>query len=250
MKDLVIKFYLPNLHESRGDGRRIFQLIRELTPDLMPEFYNSCQPVNKEFDFERLEVALEDWGNSFLWKRRKPSVDAMVTFGSAHPRRPFHTSLVIKARSETVDSRKLTHFVQEFSNSFGSDISMIHVFPKAGNGNRQPLLNVSSFILRESLPNLDWATVFGAPYVKLFGRERLLSTPAAVTRVLADNMIYIQLTEDVLDNRKQPERVEATRLAAKKHLDSNAFFDPQLNPNHVYRRPEFHIEAGTLNGNN
>ncbi|HVU26660.1 MAG TPA: hypothetical protein VHG71_02860 [Verrucomicrobiae bacterium] len=241
MRDLVIKFYLPHLHESKSDGRRILEMICDLMPELMPEFYNSCQPINKQFALDKLDIALEDWGDSFLWKRKKPSVDGMVTFGSAHPRRPFHTSLILEAKPENVDSKKLTRFVQEFSKTFRPDIGLIHVFPKIERRNRQPILHISSFILRESLPNLYWATVFGAPYVKLFGKERLLSTPAAVVKELADDLVYIQLTDDVMDNRKQPEKVEAAREAAKKHLDSNAFFNSQRSPNFVYRKPEFHI---------
>lgn len=241
MRDLIIKLYLPNLHESKSDGTRIIQMICDLLPELTPEFYNSCEPINKKFSPDELGTVLEDWGSSFLWKRKKPSTFGMVTFGSAHPSRPFHTSLMLEAKPEIVDSKRLAHFIQEFSNTFKPDIGLIHVFPKIERGKSQPVLNISSFILKESLPTLYWATVFGAPYVKLFGKQRLLTTPAAVVKELSDDLVYIQLTDDLMDNRKQPEQVEFARVAAKKHLDSNVFFDPQQSPGYVYSTPEFHI---------
>lgn len=241
MRDVVVQFYLPYLHESKADGRQILHMICELLPELAPEFYSSYEPINKRF--HSIETALNDWGSSFLWKRKSSAANGMVTFGSAHPRRPFHTSVWLEGRLEILDNERLTHFVREFSKAFQPDVSLIHIFPKTGHGNRQPIFNLSTFVMRESLPNLYWVTVFGRPYINLFGKERLLSTPAAVVREIAEDVVYMQLTEHLMDNRKQAERVEVVRQGAKRHLDSNVFFDPQLSPNHVYRTPEFQIRV-------
>jgi hypothetical protein len=247
MRDLTIEFFVPRVDESKAEGKQMLQMICGLLPEVMPEFYNTYEPVNKRFDSIHVDTALKEWCFSFLWKRRKPSVTGVMFLGTAQLERPTHTHLIIRFKPEIVSTQRLVQFVQEFSTAFRVDFSLVHVLTQPEVESKR-LFGLSTFILKESLPNLYWATVFGTPYVKLFGRERLLSTPAAVVKALADDMIYIQLTEDVMDNRKQPERVEAARQAAKKHLDSNAFFDPQLSPNHVYRRPEFHIEAGTLTG--
>ena len=240
MRDLLLEFYLPKLNESKSDGRRILQMISDLLPEFEPEFYNSCEPINKKF--KNIDTALGDWGKSFIWKRRKPSAFGMVTFGSAHPRRPFHTSLLLEGQLEAIDVQRLAHFFREFSKIFKPDIGLMHVFPKIGRQTRQPILNLSTFVLSESLPNLYWATIFGRPYAKLFGKNRLLSTPAAVVTELADDTFYIQLTENVMDNRNRSKDVEVARQKAKEHLDSNAFFDAKLSTSHGYRTPEFHIE--------
>jgi hypothetical protein len=216
-------------------------MICSLIPELMPEFYTSYEPINKKFDPANLEQALEDWGQfSPMWKRKKPSVFGMVTFGSSHPRRPFHTSLLIQAKPEIVDGQKLIRFVQEFSKTFTPDIGLIHVMTRPEIESKR-IFQMSSFILQKFLPNLYWATVFGSPYVKLFGKERLLSTPASVVTELADNLVYIQLTKDLSDGRKQPDSIELVREEAKKHLNTNAFFDSHLSPNHVYATPSFRI---------
>lgn len=240
MQDLCMEFFLPRLSESKLDGRQILTTIFGLLPEFEPDFFNTCEPINKKF--RNIDTALGDWGESFIWRHRKPSAFGMVTFGSAHPERPFHTSLLLEGRLLAIDVRRLAHFVQEFSKVFKPDIGLLHVFPKLGRQGRQPILNISTFVLRESLPNLYWATIFGRPYVKLFGKERLLATPASIVKELADEIIYIQLTKDPFENQIHPELVESVRLASKKHLNSNAFFDPKLGPNHFYRTPDFQIE--------
>ncbi len=241
MQDLIIEFFLPHVDKSKSEGKRILQMVCDLLPELMPEFYNTYEPINKKFDSAHLKTALEDWQFSFLWKRKKPSVYGVMFLGDAQPERPTHTHLLIRAKPEIVDAQRLTRFVQEFSKTFHVDVGLVHVLTKP-EVERKAHFGLSTFVLKESLPNLYWATVFGAPYVKLFGKERLLSTPAAVVKELADDLIYLQLTDDLMDNRTQPERVEAARQAVKKHLDSNVFLDPQRSPNYVYRKPEFQIK--------
>ncbi len=129
--------------------------------------------------------------------------------------------------------------MQEFSRTFQVDLGLVHVLTRREIESKK-LFGLSTFILKESLPNVYWATVFGAPYVKLFGKEQLLSAPVAVVEELSGDLVYIQLTSDLMDNRKRPEQVEIVREAAKKHLNSNVFFDPQRSPG-FYRTPQFHI---------
>jgi hypothetical protein len=245
MRDLIIEFFVPGVDESKSEGKHILQMICDLLPEVKPEFYNTYEPVNKKFDEAHLEAALKEWHFSFLWKRRKPSVTGIMFLGSAQLERPTHTHLIIRAKPEILDTPRLICFLEEFSKAFLVDFGLVHVLTKP-EMERKTHFGLSTFILKESLSDLYWATVFGAPYVRLFGKERLLSTPAALVRELGNNLVYIQLTDNLIDNRKQPEHVETARRKAKKHLDSNAFFNPQLSPNHVYKRPQFLIKQGPL----
>ena len=241
MRDLIVEFFIPRVDKSKSEGKRMLLMICDLLPELMPEFYNTYEPVNKRFDPVRIETALEDWHFSFLWKRKKPSITGWMSLGTAQRERPFHTYLVIRAKPGIVDSTKLARFVQEFSKVFRADLALVHVLTKPEVESKR-LFGLSTLILKESLPNLYWLTVFGHPYVKLFSKQRLLATPAAVVEELADDLICIQLTDDLMDNRDQSERVEVARQTAIKNLNSNVFWDPQLSPNHVYCKPEFRIE--------
>jgi hypothetical protein len=241
MRDLVVELFVPHVDKTKSEGKRILQMICELLPEMMPEFYNTYEPVNKKFDATQINAALKEWHFSFLRKRKKPSVTGALFLGTAQVGRNEHTHLIIRSKPEIIDTRRLGRFVLETSKAFQVDMGLVHVLTKP-EVEAKRLFGLSSHILKESLPDLYWTTVFGPPYVKLFGKERLLSTPAAVVQQLADDLVYIQLTNDLMDTRKDPEGVEASRQVAKRHLDSNAFLDTQRSPNYAYHKPEFHIK--------
>ena len=84
--------------------------------------------------------------------------------------------------------------------------------------------------LSSYVPDLYWLTVFGPPYVKLIGRERLLSLDAHRVMELPYGAISVQLSESPLDIRNNYEKVSALRAAIKQSIDNNIFFDPKLHP--------------------
>jgi len=93
--------------------------------------------------------------------------------------------------------------------------------------------------IRKNLPDLYWTTVFGQPYVKLFGRGRLLSCPAHSIRELSNGSIFIQLTPSIFDIENDPDGFNKLRDEAKAHLNCNAFYSRELPEDHIYNVPEF-----------
>lgn len=73
------------------------------------------------------------------------------------------------------------------------------------------------FDLKVIHPELQWCEIFGAPYIKLFGREKLLSAPCYYSFEY-DELIFLQLTENPF--LPIPEEV---RIGVKKHLGEKAF---------------------------
>src|SRR5580693_7040805 len=104
MQDLIIEVFLPHVGKSKSEGKRILRMVCDLIPELMPDFYNTYEPINKKFDSAHLETALEDWRFSFLWKRKKPPVYGVMFLGDAQLERPTHTHLLIRAKPEIVDA--------------------------------------------------------------------------------------------------------------------------------------------------
>src|SRR5579863_3351686 len=98
MRDLIIEFFVPHADKSKSEGKRILQMVCDLLPEVMPEFYNTYEPVNKKFDALRIDTALEEWHFSFLWKRKKPSITGWMALGTAQRQRPTHTHLLIRAK--------------------------------------------------------------------------------------------------------------------------------------------------------
>ena len=98
---------------------------------------------------------------------------------------------------------------------------------------------VATLLLRRYLPDLCWGTVFGPPYVRLFGRDVLLSAPVYRAQEIAQDTIYLQLSESLADLQTQYPAVDAVRQATKEHLGTDAFLNMELGQYHTYRTPEF-----------
>ena len=69
------------------------------------------------------------------------------------------------------------------------------------------------------LPDVPWGSIYGKPYIEMFGRERLLSAPFHSIRELPSGHIFAQLTESVLD----PELPEDRRKAVREWLGEDCF---------------------------
>jgi hypothetical protein len=67
-------------------------------------------------------------------------------------------------------------------------------------------------------PELVWKEYFGMPYIELFGREALLSTPCYRTEELRNGMISLQLTDDPMIDVPYE-----ARQTVKQHLGEFAF---------------------------
>jgi len=74
--------------------------------------------------------------------------------------------------------------------------------------------------LRIRCPELKWMTIFGAPYIDLFGREKLLSTPCHKVHLISDSLIGLQLVESIYD-----EIPSGLRRTVKSHLGEEAFVE-------------------------
>lgn len=94
---------------------------------------------------------------------------------------------------------------------------------------------------RGYIRELYWLTVFGPPYVELFGRDRILTTPAHEVRDLSYGGMGVELAEGLQDTTEAWESFLAARARAKEHLNNNAFFDPKLPRTHAYDTPRFHF---------
>jgi hypothetical protein len=95
--------------------------------------------------------------------------------------------------------------------------------------------------LEKCLPDLCWLTVFGRPYVEMFGRAGLLATPAHEVRELPSGSISVRLTEGLEDTPSAWQSFRQVRDRCKAHLDRDAFFDPVAPATHIYRVPQFHF---------
>jgi hypothetical protein len=93
--------------------------------------------------------------------------------------------------------------------------------------------------LKQYLPDLPWLTIFGKPYIDLFGIERLRSTPAHEVQQISDRLILLNVAQEIADTPQGWADFKAVRDRCKHHLNSNAFFDPSAPRGHPYSVPGF-----------
>lgn len=110
------------------------------------------------------------------------------------------------------------------------------------------LLMPITHIMRHWLPDIPWACVFGPDYIKLFGKDRISSTPAFCVEILSEEAIFIQLTSNIDDLWTDFDGVMEARELAKRHLGYDCFFQEQLaydwqehpeNAGKIFRVPTF-----------
>jgi hypothetical protein len=78
---------------------------------------------------------------------------------------------------------------------------------------------------QEGLVDIFWANLFGPPYVRLFGRERLESCPKAMVRRLSSEAYLVRTSP--MPKEWPREEVREVSSEVKKHLDGGVFFDKQ-----------------------
>ncbi len=254
---IAINIVSPRDLVDKQEGRAIFELLGRTAPNLVPDRYNLVEPINKPFTLDNLDAIMEEWDRGFLWKRKKPKSNGSAWLAISN--RPVHSWITFGIDQYIKEIEPTVAAFRELCAHVEADFASLQLVTERdverGKANGTFSFNnvqhtsyshfVFTFQLQKNIPDLYWGTVLGRPYVELFGRDRILSAPAAIVEELAENIFYLQLTDDIRDLETRFDEVEAVRQAIKEHLGSDAFFDETLGPDHTYRVPFF-----PLNGRN
>jgi hypothetical protein len=235
--------------------KAVTQFCTELH-ECLPTKWGFWEPLDHNFDPTRPM----DWtpvggppmpaGPIFFDRMSKPkasytvSPKKKITIGDTHGSISCYTYL------GDVEQQKLIHYLRIASMTFRADFAYLNKLPNIGeiDPSKNPSYFITSFPitthdLRKYLPEVLWVTIFGAPYVKLFGLERLLSAPAFKVEQMGPEMVYVQLTERLDDAVNDFAKLQAARDAFKAHFKSmNIFFDPAFPADHQYATPIFHLD--------
>lgn len=243
----------------------------ETLPDYAPERWNLVEPINKPFDLATIRELMPRPGYNydFWWKRvSKPKGLGWFYKRKVTPRYTSHAAHSMTLDVRRSDIERLTGYLKSASSRFGMDYGYCDSMVESYRAYSRQALSGDSFYcgfpLTRWLPDLRWAQVFGPPYVRLFGLEKLLSAPAYKVEQIGPEAVYLQLSESLFDMHEQYELVDAERQKVKAHLDDNIFFDPKksvhylerlndtgprhmtasqiLPEDHLYRTPVFEFE--------
>jgi len=217
--DVLIPAQLP----SGGGYHDLLQSLCKY-PSLVPDNYDAAEPVRESFDKRNLDQIAETvrrWGKGFIWKRRKPKA-----WGAFYPNfspKPAHARIHFEASvGSGIEESDVIGLLKDWSYAFGADFGFLEARPSKPDPTRPSLFAHTRDLVR-GVPQLFWATIFGPPYIELYGRDRLRSTPAAVTIELGPNLFYVQLTDRISDTIECPEIVDEARQKAKEHLGIDTF---------------------------
>ena len=210
---IYVEILTPHPLTSPEEGERVLRLWHSYLPSCLPEKVGNWEPVDQAFDLDERDAILRLWRWPFLAVKSKPRMDAEVFMRKGELLQ--HATWKLCFDYGDVDVRELTRFLQVASKmlegDFGCLTLLTHAEIEAGRKNgavsaldrRATRFNflISSRDIRKCIPDVYWMPVFGAPYVKMFGRDRLLSAPVHKAETLGEAAISLQLTPSLGDVR-------------------------------------------------
>lgn len=218
----------------------------EMLPEYMPMKWGWSEPFKHVFDPEHLEQLLDNDRCTHVWWKRtgKQKADGswMRCWGQPLSPTRTHASITVSVYESVLQHKFLAYLkaaslrsdadfglidsVSEQYAAFAMD-SDLACWTRRGDPSTCRIF-VTTHTLRHWLPDMPWAGVFGPAYVRMFGKEKLMSTPAYCVEELGKEMVFIQLTPRLEDIHEQFEMAMAARAQAKQHLGEDAFFKSEL----------------------
>lgn len=237
----------------------------ELLPELLPEKWGWWEPLDRQFDLKDIERLVVSGGecDTVYWER-KQRPKAFGQFGvrwhSKSPRvHDTHSHIDLSIELNSIPQKDLVEYVKAASIQTRADFAMVdglvetyrELSIESASAQSGQFFYVTTHVLRHWLPDVFWGTVFGGPYIKLFGKEKLLGAPAAVVEEIADDMVYVQLTDNLAAALNDPSELLECRNEFKSYLNVDAFFQhgrgydrAERGPiGDVFAVPTFHLDV-------
>lgn len=249
---LALEILSPLPLTSREDGRMMFDLWQQYLPGLLPDRFGNWEPIDRPFDSKNIESALDSWRWPFLALKRKPVVYSSIWMRKGVEQR-LHATWKFELNATAVTQDDLVAFLKAASVALKADFSCLQLLTPSelerGRAsevvtalNKQATkftFSIPSKKLQERIPDLFWATVFGAPYLTMFGRDRLLTAPSYRAESLSNEAVYLQMTQSLFGHEFDSLVLDAARSRVKAHLGADAFFQSERDRSIGYRAPQF-----------
>jgi hypothetical protein len=247
----IVQILTPLALSKREDGRLVMDLWKHYIPDLLPDVYGNWEPLDRPFQLSNIESLLDAWKWPFLTLRHTPSVESNIWMRKGSQR--LHATWVLSLEASAANQTKLLAFLKAAGSALRADFAYLHLLTPSelerGRASKTALpLNkqatrftflVSSKDLQQRIPDMFWATMFGAPYLEMFGEDLLLTAPAFKAEALPGRGVLLQITEELADVERRSSVFENTRALVKKYLGEDVFFEEGRKPIDGYRTPAF-----------
>jgi hypothetical protein len=230
MEATKISMFLMSLKDFQNE-----QLASDVinTMNLYPEFSpNKCDtetPLKFKFEISDINHLINMWMNKGIndqWVKEKYASGTFIAERSKKWRSGYFASW---KKSQQVNFNHFSIDVS-FHEAINSDflekfMSLCKYFidliePVYGAIGIVQSDEYSPINLRVRLPELKWITLFGQPYIDLFGKEKLAATPCFKVHEINDQTIGIQLTESIYN-----EIPSSLKKSIKMYLGEDAFVE-------------------------
>lgn len=269
MIELSCAIQLPRFFKSKEEGRQFLELLLACFPEHVPHKFGSYEPLRKRFAADNLDAALREWGGwGFIAQRRMPVLYLGVIHG-VESVRPRHTNIGVysfEAADWSHVSAVRAFCVQAVQN-WNADLAVAHILTRAELAERIDHLKTMpgsnpGYILRRveregfakvlsgmtaarfgglqsGLADLPWLAIFGQPYIEMFGRERLESTPAHEVLTLSNGSVLVNPARDIPDTEIGWATFRNARDRCMQHLGMEAFIRTLAHGARAERVPQF-----------
>jgi hypothetical protein len=232
---ICIEILTPLSLRSPEDGEKVLHLWEKYLPEYLPDKFGNWEPIDQNFDLGKRDKILDHWQWPFLAEKQNPKIDASIWMRKGT--RPLHAMWKLAFDFDGVDVSKLSCFLRAAAKDLEADFGCLTLFTQAeidfGRQNRTAWnldkratkfhFAVYSQFLQQCIPDIYWITVFGAPYVKMFGKEKLLSAPVHNAEALNNETVLLQLTPS-LDDVRNASAFGETKMRIKGFLGEEYFF--------------------------
>ncbi|TDQ86203.1 hypothetical protein [Paraburkholderia silvatlantica] len=229
----------------------VVQTFCDFLPDLLPEKWGWWEPLDRDFDPQNLNNLVPNGGASetVYWQRKKKYKSEgsfAVRWRSKSPKvLDTHSNISFSTELGQAPQADLIAYLKIASVNSNADFAFLDALTdpyrefaiESGSAPYGERFMVITHLLRHWLPDVFWGTVFGPAYVRLLGKEHLLTAPAYIVEELAPEMIYVQLTERIADVLEDAAAVWSRRELFKAHFPCNAFFLPDRGYDRLQRGP-------------
>ena len=213
--------------ESRGLATRAIRTLLDGPQFLAPRLYGRTQPLKQTIDPNNIEPLVDLWV-----PRKKESVPGSVKFPDGMlvmeyaPKGEYliHWKKQSEPSFAGVAGSVPWSILEEELPRFSEFLSLVKKLIGVVNPVYGDIQNMkysgwdTPLDLQKRLPDVPWLSIYGEPYIRLFGEAKILNAPFYKIEKLPSGHFLLQATESIL----QPVP-DSVRSAIRKHLCEEAF---------------------------
>ena len=209
--NISCKFRSLKDFQNRDLAESVLKKIEEYGSDFIPDKFDFYEPLKKTYKESGLNEAVKLWineegnrnhkekghpyavGQLIMHKKRGSKASYFVSW-EKEKRKEFNLFTLRVDISFLQNKNNLQRFL-DLCYELAELIEPVHgeivncSFPRWA----EPL------DLKVRIPELQWAVIFGKPYIKMFGMDRLMNTPCHKVEKINDDIFALYLTENVFE---------------------------------------------------